>query len=93
MFTAEEDGDGGGMLGVGRSRGLDAVRQLHRVLQAHDFSRQYETWLETHGEAACLPEDLRRDLAVAKHANNHQNLECVSQSDDIPPPPGIAVVC
>jgi hypothetical protein len=37
MFAAEEDGDGSGMLGVGRSRGLDAVRQLHRVLQARHF--------------------------------------------------------
>jgi hypothetical protein len=77
MFTAEEDGDGGGMLGVGRSRGLDAVRQLHRMLQVHDFSQQYKTWLHTYGDAACLPEELRRDIAVAKDANNNHNLECV----------------
>jgi hypothetical protein len=48
-------------------------------LQARDFAAQHGAWVDTFGGAACLPEELRLDLAVARHADIDEKLECVAQ--------------
>lgn len=57
-----------GLLGVGRSRGLDAVRQLHQIVQAMDLWEEHSEGLKQCG-LMHLPEDLRRDLRVTKRVD------------------------
>eukprot|EP00241_Pyramimonas_parkeae_P001633 CAMPEP_0114239520 /NCGR_PEP_ID=MMETSP0058-20121206/8514_1 /TAXON_ID=36894 /ORGANISM="Pyramimonas parkeae, CCMP726" /LENGTH=472 /DNA_ID=CAMNT_0001351727 /DNA_START=47 /DNA_END=1465 /DNA_ORIENTATION=+ len=68
VYSPEEEEDCMGLLGVGRSRGLDAVRQLHQIVQAMDLWEEHSEGLKQCG-LMHLPEDLRRDLRVTKRVD------------------------